>query len=588
NCTTNLSDRDGAEPCQECDSCRSFSEGRSLNVIEIDAASNNKVDDVRELRDTVRVPPQGGAKKVYIVDEVHMLSTSAFNALLKTLEEPPPYALFIFATTEPNKVLPTILSRCQRFDFRRIPVVETAARINSIAAEESIVIDEASVLLIARKGDGALRDALSVFDQAVALCGAEVTYDALADALGVVDIELYFETTGYVRERSSAGILDIVQRIVAAGFDLQEFLSGLAEHVRNLLVARTMPDTTLIEASKAVRDRYEQESKAFSPPVLMRLLAIASETESDLRSSAQPRLRLELGLLKMVNAADTVDLREALEKLDRLAGMPIAGGHKAAGTGDAGIGSKDAEGGVPSKDSPASDRTVRGGNTSARHDKPKPAREPEASGAGETKEGVSDRTATLEPVEEVATVESVDPPRSEPDAVGVPDLFGPPALSGRQRGNGNGGAIEGSAARSVASDAPATGIVPDEQPRQDADSVTNWLPFVKAVKADRIHVGSLLQHTAPSTLASTQLVIDVPDDFHKRLLENQQQFLLQHARAIISETLSSLRFTIRNTVRPPEGETGEDFDPYEYMKEKRQSNPVIRAIFDEFGGELVW
>ncbi len=666
NCTTAFSDRDGAEPCQECDSCMSFAEGRNLNVIEIDAASNNKVDDVRELRDTVRVPPQGGTKKVYIVDEVHMLSTSAFNALLKTLEEPPPYALFIFATTEPNKVLPTILSRCQRFDFRRIPVAETAERIQKIAREEDIQLDEGSLLLISQKGDGALRDALSVFDQAVALCGSEVTYQALADALGVVDVELYFETSGFIRDRDTAGILRLVQRIVFAGFDLQEFLAGLGEHFRNLLVARTMPDTTLIETSAAIKERYKGESAAFTPASLLRLLSIASDTETMIRNRAQPRLQLELGLLKMVGAADTIDLRQALQKIDALA-----------------------ESSEPAEDSPAPPSpgsTARSGSTSssdasttnrgqpaAKAARKRPKNDPRAtgaqvlaaasaasaiaetssassnpfSGAGATADGPDSRSPTgngnvsdlADPSEradgkresrpsgkaiaakdqanDLEFTEDGEPDSADdvafraedqavPDSVGAepassseteapattgaPDLFGPPALARKSRKNGDSsGTIEGSAARSAVPDAASDEAANGKQANPDPSaSMKDWLPFVKAVKAERIHVGSLLQHTAPSAVEASHIVIDVPDDFHKRLLENQQDFLLQHARRLISDSLSTLRFVVRKAVRPPEGETAEDFDPYEYMKQKRQSNPVIRAIFDEFGGELVW
>jgi DNA polymerase-3 subunit gamma/tau len=219
NCTTPLAERpDGSEPCLECDSCKSFAEGRSLNVIEIDAASNRGVDDARELRDTVRIPPQGARKKVYIVDEVHMLTKEAFNTLLKTLEEPPAHALFILATTEPHKVLATIVSRCQRFDFRRISVVEIVRRLEEIARLEDVVADEASLLLIARKGDGALRDSLSVFDQAVSLCGSNLEYQVLADALGVVDADFFFEASGFARDGDAAGMMRLVQRLVAEGY----------------------------------------------------------------------------------------------------------------------------------------------------------------------------------------------------------------------------------------------------------------------------------------------------------------------------------------------------------------------------------
>lgn len=319
NCTTAPEERtDRSEPCRQCASCRSFEEGRSLNIIEIDAASNNKVEDIRDLRETVRIPPQGSKKKVYIIDEVHMLSNAAFNALLKTLEEPPPYALFIFATTEPHKVLPTILSRCQRFDFRRIPVPDIVSRLAFITEEEHITADEASLLLIARKGDGALRDALSAFDQAVSLCGTTLQYAELAQALGVVDVDLFFEVTTYVEAGNSPGVFELVDRIVRAGYDLQEFLVGLAEHLRNILVAHTMPNTDLIEATTTVRTRYAEAGQRFSEPDLLRLLMLVSDMETALKESTQPRLKLELGLLKMTTLPKSMALREVLHKLNSL------------------------------------------------------------------------------------------------------------------------------------------------------------------------------------------------------------------------------------------------------------------------------
>ena len=316
NCTDR--DTDTAEPCRSCTSCRDFESGRSLSIFEIDAASNNKVEDVRELRETVRIPPQGSLKKVYIIDEVHMLSNAAFNALLKTLEEPPPHVLFIFATTEPHKVLPTILSRCQRFDFRRIPLADIVTHLGEVGRQEKIVADEESLLLIARKGDGSLRDALSAFDQAVALCGTTLQYNSLADALRVIDIDLYFEATTLALDRNSGGMLKLVERIVLDGLDLQEFLVGLAEHLRNLLVVRSLGEASLIEATAAARARYQKESSAFTEPRLLRLLMIVDETAASISQSAYPKLKLELALIKMASLTSALSLAEAMKQLDRL------------------------------------------------------------------------------------------------------------------------------------------------------------------------------------------------------------------------------------------------------------------------------
>ncbi|GAB5537568.1 MAG: hypothetical protein Rubg2KO_38170 [Rubricoccaceae bacterium] len=325
NCQTPLAERPNAEPCRACDSCRAFESGRSMNIIEIDAASNNRVEDIRELRDTVRVPPQGAKKKVYILDEVHMLSASAFNALLKTLEEPPPYALFIFATTEPHKVLPTILSRTQRFDFRRIAVPEIVTRLEAICTAEGVQADEESLVLIARKGDGALRDALSLFDQAISLCGTKLEAPALREALGVVDTDLYFATTDRAHAGDRPGLLGLVDGLVTRGYDLNEFVLGLADHIRNLLVARSTGTGDLIEGTFATKERYLDAAGPYAEADLLHLLMLTEETASALRESRQPRLTLELALLKMGSLEKAADLKQLIGHLKRLEAAVASG-----------------------------------------------------------------------------------------------------------------------------------------------------------------------------------------------------------------------------------------------------------------------
>lgn len=315
NCTGR---QDEPEPCRQCTSCKDLESQRSLNIFEIDAASNNKVDDVRELRETVRIPPQGAMRKIYIIDEVHMLSNAAFNALLKTLEEPPDYALFIFATTEPHKVLPTILSRCQRFDFRRIPVPDILEHLKLICNEENITADEESLLLIARKGDGALRDALSAFDQAVALCGSNLVYSELAAALRVVDVEYFFEAIGFIAQRDTSSILLFTERVLGQGYDIREFLGGLAEHLRKLLVAITVGGQLLHDVSEAVRERYMKQGAQVTQVQLLRMLMIVDDTLMSLSTATSPRLKFELALLKMSRLSGGIDLTEALNRLRRL------------------------------------------------------------------------------------------------------------------------------------------------------------------------------------------------------------------------------------------------------------------------------
>ncbi|WP_143536951.1 DNA polymerase III subunit gamma/tau, partial [Rubricoccus marinus] len=325
NCQTPLAERPDAEPCRTCEACRSFEEGRALNVIEMDAASNNGVDDVRELRETVRIPPQGADKKVYILDEVHMFSAAAFNALLKTLEEPPPYALFVFATTEPHKVLPTILSRTQRFDFRRIQVPEIVGRLREVCEAEGITADEESLVLIARKGDGALRDALSLFDQALSLVGMNLQIGPLREALGVVDEDVFFAVSDRAAQADRAGLITLVDGLVRRGYDLAEFVDGLGEHLRDLMVTRTTGSADLVEGTDTTRARYAQAAGAWAEADLLHLLMLVEQCASDLRDSRQPRLVVELALVKMATLERAAKLDVLLDRLRRIESA-LAGG----------------------------------------------------------------------------------------------------------------------------------------------------------------------------------------------------------------------------------------------------------------------
>jgi DNA polymerase-3 subunit gamma/tau len=312
-------------PDNTCESCREITEGRSFDVLEIDGASNRGVEEIRNLRESVRYAPARGGYKVYIIDEVHMLTKEAFNALLKTLEEPPPHVLFIFATTEVNKVPATILSRCQRFDFRRIRTEEIAANLRAIATAEGLAIDEDALHLIARRGDGSLRDAQSVFDQVVALCGAAVTRAKIVEALNLVDQEVYFCMTDLIRTGDIRGGLALVDDLMTGGHDLREFLSGLTEHFRNLLVAKTTKATLLIEAADVYRQRYAAEAEFFDVSDLLRLQRLVSLTDSALRWTTQPRFRLEADVVQMIALPRAKDVGELLERLDELLGRQ--GGH---------------------------------------------------------------------------------------------------------------------------------------------------------------------------------------------------------------------------------------------------------------------
>jgi len=300
--------RDDIEACGECDSCKSFQNGNSFSIHELDAASNNSVDDIRNLIDQVRIPPQTGKYKIYIIDEVHMLSQQAFNAFLKTLEEPPSYAIFILATTEKHKILPTILSRCQIFDFNRIKVADMANHLASIAEKEGVSHDADGLHMIAQKADGGLRDALSMFDQIVSFSNKQVIYQAVIDNLNILDYEYYFRLTDAIVNEDAPAALLILDEILGHGFEGSHFISGLSSHFRDLLVAKEPATLKLLDTSDTIRQRYLQQAKAVSQGILLSSLNIANQCEINYRTSKNQRLQVELALLKMCHLAVAIQL----------------------------------------------------------------------------------------------------------------------------------------------------------------------------------------------------------------------------------------------------------------------------------------
>jgi DNA polymerase-3 subunit gamma/tau len=300
----------GTEPCGTCDSCKSFQNGNSFSIHELDAASNNSVDDIRNLIDQVRIPPQAGKYKIYIIDEVHMLSQAAFNAFLKTLEEPPSYAIFILATTEKHKILPTILSRCQIFDFNRIKVEDMASHLARIADREGIAYDQDGLHIIAQKADGGLRDALSMFDQIVSFSNKNVTYQAVIDNLNILDYDYYFKLTDAILTEDAAQTLLIFNEILNHGFDGSHFIAGLSAHFRNLLVAKEPTTLKLLEVSDSIRQKYLQQSQKASPGFLLSALNISNQCEINYKTSKNQRLQVELSLLKTCHIASAIKLSQ--------------------------------------------------------------------------------------------------------------------------------------------------------------------------------------------------------------------------------------------------------------------------------------
>ncbi|MCC6517106.1 MAG: DNA polymerase III subunit gamma/tau [Chitinophagales bacterium] len=287
------------EPCNQCNSCVSFSQNASFNIFELDAASNNSVDDIRTLVDQVRFAPQSGKYKVYIIDEVHMLSPGAFNAFLKTLEEPPSYAIFILATTEKHKIIPTILSRCQIFDFKRISDKDIVKQLQKICDSEGVQAEPSALHIIAQKADGGLRDALSLFDKIVSYAGKQVSYQDVISNLNILDYEYYFKITNFFMLEDAASVLNAFNEIINNGFDGEMFLLGMAEHFRNLLISKDEKTVPLLEAAEDVKAKYLAQAKLLNETFLLNALSIINQCDIEYKTTKNKRLHVELSLLKI-------------------------------------------------------------------------------------------------------------------------------------------------------------------------------------------------------------------------------------------------------------------------------------------------
>ena len=287
------------EACNECASCKAFNDGRSMNIFELDAASNNKVENIKSLMDQTQIPPQTGRYKVFIIDEVHMLSTAAFNAFLKTLEEPPQYVIFILATTEKNKILPTILSRCQIYDFERMAIPEIVSQLTMVAQKENITFEEEALNIIAEKADGGMRDALSIFDQVSSFCQGHITFKKVLEDLNVLDAENYFRIIDLALENKTADIMLLLNSIIARGFDAGNIIDGLASHVRNVMMARDAQTLPLLEVSEQQRQKYQQQAQKCPITFLYQALKILNDCDINYRQSSNKRLLVELTLIRV-------------------------------------------------------------------------------------------------------------------------------------------------------------------------------------------------------------------------------------------------------------------------------------------------
>jgi DNA polymerase-3 subunit gamma/tau len=298
------------EPCNQCDSCQAYNQGKSINIHELDAASNNSVEDIRNLIEQTRYVPANGKRSVYIIDEVHMLSQAAFNAFLKTLEEPPAHVLFILATTEKHKILPTILSRCQKFDFKRIRPEDTAQHLAYISDQENISYEYPALQQIALKADGALRDALSLYDQLVSFTGGKVTFATVLENLNILDYDYYFRAVDLIGGEDHAELLLLLNQVIERGFEARDFLMGLTEHFRNLLVCQTPQTVELLEVSDNIREKYLAQSRTLPVSLVLNAFNLCSEAEQKSKTASQPRFWVELALLRLAHLRQAVTLAQ--------------------------------------------------------------------------------------------------------------------------------------------------------------------------------------------------------------------------------------------------------------------------------------
>ena len=399
------------EPCGECESCISFREGRSYCIHELDAASNNGVEDIKALMDQVQIPPQVGRYSVYIIDEVHMLSQSAFNAFLKTLEEPPAHAIFILATTEKHKILPTILSRCQTYDFNRISVGDIVSNLRTIASKEEISVDDESLHIIAQKADGAMRDALTIFDQTVAFCGTDIHYEDVIRNLNVLDYEYSFRLVDAFRAGDYATAMLTFDEILSKGFNAQHFISALSSHIRDLIVSKTAGLEALLDLPASLKLRYQEQAGACALQFLYDALEITTQCEAGYKAALNQRLHIEFALMKLSFLKNGVPATQTPPQSVTPPAMPKAAQSSNGNTTPSEPAAIAAESGTSPQEAPVSSSTPvsKTQEVTAEEQKPEPRRRSARTGAGLSLKSLMEEpgTKTVE-VQKKASVKAVD------------------------------------------------------------------------------------------------------------------------------------------------------------------------------------
>ncbi len=546
---------------------------QTLNIVEMDAASNRKIEDVRQLKEVIRVPPQSGNYKIFIIDEVHMLTKEAFNALLKTLEEPPPHAIFIFATTEPHKVLPTILSRVQRFDFKRISVQEIVSRLKEICQKEEITIDEESLHVIAKKADGALRDALGLMDQAIAFCGLNIRYAELLQALNVIGHDQLFDFTGAIEKRDSNGGLTLIDQLMKEGADIQEFLVSLTEHIRNLYIAKLGDKMHLVEATPETMERYKQVAKSFSEQDLIRMLHLVSEAQLKNKDVQQPRVHFEILMLKLIHMSRSQELGKlisGLEELKKNGNNPVADTTSTPNPPQQTEEFQDEEEAEKEEEPPAAYKRDEEISEPVNRPSPQsPSLKPEPAPAA-SKKPQEDRYTNPVHVAE---------PDDDHDEDHDDMLMGRPSL-GFLRGISSSNGLADSSAE-------LNNTEPEQQTERaqlnDTDDIElHWKPFLEVVKenAPQMLYYQMLR-VQLKDLRGTELILSADNEFATNLMEENQQMLSSFFKQV-----TGVYIRMKCIVERDEQKEKETLSPYERFKELQKKDPHLRTIVELFGAEL--
>ena len=557
NCMTPTAD---GEACNQCESCVAFNEQRSYNIHELDAASNNSVDDIRQLVEQVRIPPQIGKYKVYIIDEVHMLSASAFNAFLKTLEEPPRHAIFILATTEKHKILPTILSRCQIYDFNRISVEDTVNHLSYVASKEGITAEPEALNVIAMKADGGMRDALSIFDQVVSFTGGNITYKSVIDNLNVLDYEYYFRLTDCFLENKVSDALLLFNDILNKGFDGSHFITGLSSHFRDLLVGKDPVTLPLLEVGASIRQRYQEQAQKCPLPFLYRAMKLCNECDLNYRISKNKRLLVELTLIQvaqLTTEGDDVSGGRGPKKTIK----PVFTQPAAAQQPQVASGTQVQQ--APVHSSPSSVTTQAANGTTAQH--------PQASAAVQPGAPSSPGAASSAPSQGAGVAQTAKEERKIPvmkmSSLGV-------SIKNPQRDQ-------------VSQNAATTYVPKVQQPEEDfmfndRDLNYYWQEYAGQLPKEQDALAKRMQMLRPALLNNSTTFEVVVDN----------EFAAKDFTALIPELQDYLRGRLKNskvmmTVRVSEAtETVRPVGRVEKFQMMAQKNQALMQLKDEFGLEL--